>query len=279
MNEINLLIQSIKDFFTKPMLKIALVPLLLTLVIMYIIFFTAAGYGFDSLHVVIEQSQNGQTVIIDDNAPFYYAWASQLIYFLFQHSVTAWLVGFLFYTVGSIFVMMFSLFITLIIIGFLTPSILKILHKRHYAHLKINGSDSLIMPLWILIKSSFVMILLFLLLIPLYFIPFINIIAFNIPFYYFFHKMINFDVATSLVNDQEYYEVYVLNKTSFRLRTLFLYFISMIPSITLFSAVFYIIYLGHAYFRTLQTVRGLEVIDDDNFSEQNEKEEKQKLIN
>ena len=33
----------------------------------------------------------------------------------------------------------------------------------------------------------------------------------------------------------------------------------MIPSIMLFSAVFYIIYLGHSYFQELQKLRGIEL--------------------
>lgn len=258
MNEIELLTQSLKDFFTKPMLKIALWPLIFVMVIMYVIFFAAADHGFDALSVVIEQSQNGQEVIIDENAPFYFVWTTAVIAFLFQYSITAWLVGFLFYTIGSIFVMMFSMFLTLIVIGFLTPMILKVLHKRHYKGLEIHGHGSLISPLWVLLKSTLVMIGLFILFIPLYFIPVINIVAFNLPFYYFFHKLLNFDVSSTLLNKEEYQYIYKKSPISFRIKTLILYVISMIPFITLFSAVFYIIYLGHAYYQKLAILRGID---------------------
>ena len=261
MNEFEIILRSIKDFFTKPILKIALLPLVFTMIIMYVLFFVAADFGFEALQVVIEQSQNGQEIIIDDNAPFYFIWMTHLIVFLFKYSITSWLVGFLFYTVGTIFIMMFSLFLTLVIIGFLTPMILKILHKRHYGHLEIHGHGSLISPLWVLFKSALVMILLFILLIPLYFVPLINIIAFNLPFYYFFHKLLNFDVASTLLNDAEYEEIYEKNSLSFRLRTLLLYTISMVPFITLFTAVFYIVYLGHAYYAKLEKLKR-SVIED-----------------
>lgn len=271
MNEFEIIIRSIRDFFSKSILKIALLPLVFTMLFMYVLFFVAADFGFDALQVVIEQSQNGQEVIVDENAPFYFVWMTYLIVFLFKYSVTSWLVGFLFYTVGSIFVMMFSVFLTLIIIGFLTPMILKILHQRHYQHLQIHGHGSMLSPLWMLVKSALVMILLFILLVPLYFVPLINIIAINLPFYYFFHKLLNFDVASTLLNDEEYQTIYEKNSLSFRLRTLFLYFVSMVPFITLFTAVFYIVYLGHAYYAKLDGLKK-SVIDDMNLKAEDPKD-------
>ncbi len=270
---------SVRDFFTKPMLKIAILPLLLTMLIMLIIFYSAADYGFDSLQITIEQSQNGQDINIDENAPFYFVWMMSLFAFLFKYSITSWLVGFLVYTVGTIFVMMFSVLITIAIIGFLTPMILTILQKRHYSHLEIHPFGTLLSPLWVLLKSTFVMLLLFILLIPLYFIPLINIIAINIPFYYFFHKLLTFDVASTILSKDEYVLIHARKANSFRFRTIFLYFVSMIPFITLFSAVFYIIYLGHSYFLQLEKLRGIDLnAKDINSDLRSENKEERKLI-
>lgn len=258
---------SVKDFFTKPMLKIALLPLVFTMIVMFILFFTAADYGFDALQEFINASQNGEEVIIDPNAPFYFVWTTYIIAFLFKYSITSWLVGFLVYTVGTIFVMMFSVLLTILIIGFLTPTILAVLKKRHYNNLEINGFGSLMSPVWVAVKSGIVMILLFILFIPLYFIPIINIIAINLPFYYFFHKLLTYDVASTLLTEEEHKIIQGKAANKFRFRTLFLYFISMIPFITLFSAVFYIIYLGHSYFIQLQKLRGIE-LDISDFKEE-----------
>ena len=103
MLEGELIALSIKDFFTKPMLKIAILPLVFTLIIMLIMFYTAAGYGFDSLEIYIQQTQNGQDVVLDEQAPFYFVWMISLSAFLLKYSITSWLVGFLIYTVGTIF--------------------------------------------------------------------------------------------------------------------------------------------------------------------------------
>lgn len=250
---------SVKDYFTKPMLKIALLPLVFTMLIMFFLFFTAADFGFAALQDFITASQNGEDVVVDPSAPFYFIWTTYVIVFLFQYSVTSWLVGFLFYTVGTIFIMMFSVFLTIIIIGFLTPMILKVLQKRHYSHLETNGFASLLSPLWLLLKAGLIMIGLFILFIPLYFIPLVNIIAINLPFYYFFHKLLTFDVASTILTEEEYKVIHNKKAGAFRARTLLLYIISMIPFITIFSAVYYIIYLGHSYFIQLEKIRGIEL--------------------
>ena len=67
MNEIEILRRSIRDFFSSSMLKLALIPLLVTMIILYILFFGAASFGIDTLKTVAETSQNGGEVIIDEN--------------------------------------------------------------------------------------------------------------------------------------------------------------------------------------------------------------------
>ncbi|NVJ53945.1 MAG: EI24 domain-containing protein [Campylobacteraceae bacterium] len=249
---------SVRDFFTKPMLKIAFLPLIITMIVLLIAFYSAADYGFDSLQIYIETTQNGQDIAVDPNAPFYYIWATAVIAFLFQYSVTSWLVGFLFYTIGTLFVMMFSVFTTLIIIGFLTPFILENLQKKHYKEIKTNGFGNILSPLWVLFRSGLIMVIMFFVLMPLYFIPFINIIAFNLPLYYFFHKLLNYDIASTILTKEEYAVIHAKKANSFRARTVFLYILSMVPFITLFTAVFYIIYLGHGYFQELKKIRNNE---------------------
>jgi hypothetical protein len=115
------------------------------------------------------------------------------------------------------------------------------------------------------------MIILFIVLIPVYFVPVLNVIAFSLPLYYFFHKLLNFDVSSTILSKQEYKEIYKKEGNSFRLRTLFLYFISMIPFATLFTAVYYIIYLGHAYFIKLDEISKLDINKE--YEKQEEKQD------
>lgn len=275
LNEIEILIKSLKDFLTSKMLRIALVPLIVTMIVLYMLFFAAADFGISALQEVAAASQNGQEVIIDEDAPFYFVWATYLIVFLFKYSFTSWIAGFLLYTVGTVIVLQASVILSIVVIGFLTPLILGVLHKRHYSHLTLHGHGNLLSPLWVLIKSAFMMILLFILLIPVYFVPVLNVIAFAFPLYYFFHKLLNYDVASTILSDEEFKTIYKKEATAFRLRTLFLYFISMIPFATLFSAVYFIIYLGHAYFIKLDELYKFDIpkskLDDNDAKREDEK--------
>jgi hypothetical protein len=248
MNEIEIILKSLKDFFTSSMLKLALVPLIVTMIILYMMFFAAADFGISSLQEIAAASQNGEEIVIDENAPFYFVWATYFIVFLFKYSFTSWIAGFLFYTIGTIIILQLSIILTIIVIGFLTPMILRILHKRYYSHLKFEGYGTISLSIWVLFKSVFMMMLLFILLIPVYFVPVINVFALALPLYYFFHKLLNFDVSSTILSKEQYKIIYKKEANNFRLRTLFLYMISMIPFATLFSAVYFIIYLGHSYF-------------------------------
>ena len=281
MNEIDILIKSFKDFLTSKMLRIALVPLIVTMVILYMLFFAAADFGITALQEVAQASQNGEEVIIDESAPFYFVWATYLIVFLFKYSFTSWIAGFLLYTVGTILVLKISVILSIVVIGFLTPMILAKIHKRHYSHLTLHGHGTMLSPLWVLLKSGLMMIVLFVILIPLYFIPIINFFAFSLPFYYFFHKLLNYDVASTLLSEKEFKVIYKKEGNQFRLRTAFLYFISMIPFVTLFTAVFFVIYLGHAYFIKLDEMYKLDIPDSkmNNSDESSSKEEKELIEN
>lgn len=260
MNEVELFIKSLKDFFTKPILKLTLYPFFITLLVMYATFFVVAHWGLDDFHTHIMQVQqqhqaikNGELIVSELSQETY--WGKSVIDFLLQFSITSWIVGFLVYTLGTIFVMVFALFITLIVVGFLTPFILKIIQKKHYASLELQGYGNLFNTFWILIKSFVVMVLLLILFIPLYFIPVLNIFILNIPFYYFFYKLLNFDITSTIMTQQEEAIIKVKSGNVFHIRTIVLYLISMIPFIVLFSTVFYVVYLGHAYLSELQKLR------------------------
>jgi len=92
-------------------------------------------------------------------------------------------------------------------------------------------------------------------LIPFYFIPILNIIAFNLPLYYFFHKMLVYDISSNMTTREENEKIKYFNKNSLRAKTLFLYLISLIPFTIFFTAVFYVIYLGNTYFIEVRKLR------------------------
>jgi len=253
----NLLLLSIKDFLSPKMLKFTLMPFIISMIIMYILFFILAGAGLDALGTFNVQTTE---ISIQDGIPHTDTLTAQLegsaiIKFLMSHAITSWIATFLVYAVGGFFTLYLSIIVAILVIGFLTPYVLKELQQRHYADVKMIGYSNIATALLAVLKWALIMLLLFFLFIPLYFIPLINIIAFNFPLYYFFHKMMTFDVASTICTKEEDAVIKFRYANELRLKTLGLYLISLIPFAVFFGAVFYVIYLGNTYFVETRKLR------------------------
>lgn len=263
--EIRVLQQSLKDFFTPKMLKYSLLPFILTLVFMYLLFFIVAGAGLDQLQssMSVESSQT----TIQDGVPHTQSYSAEfegneIVQFLMSYALTSWIVSFLVYTVGGFFVLYLSVFVAILVIGFLTPYVLKELQQRHYQDIELIGYANILSALLTTLKYFFIMLLLFFLFIPLYLVPLVNIIALNLPLYYFFHKMLTYDISTNMTTKEEALEIAFKNGNTLRLKTLFLYLLSMIPFVVFFTSVFFVIYLGHTYFRETRKLRSGNAFSD-----------------
>jgi len=245
---------SLRDFFTKRMLQFALIPFLGTVLLMYTLFFGVAEAGLDSLKestLQIEQQheryQNGMTQTEHDVTTV--EGGSAILRFLMEHTVTSWLVSFIVFTVGGFATFIFAMFIALIIIGFLTPYIVKEIHRRHYSHLPLDHHGSITGIFFATLKHVVVMLLLFLVLMPLYFVPLLNLIAFNLPFYYLFHKLYLVDVASETTTKERFKLIMAFHGGNVRLTTLALYLVSLIPFAAYITPVFNVIVLTHSMLR------------------------------
>ncbi len=257
MSEKEILLQSIKDFLTPKMLKYALLPFLLSLIIMYIIFFVIAGIGVEQLGTL--NIQSSQTTI-ENGIPHTETLQAELegsgiIKFLMSYTLTSWLATFLIYTVGGFLTIYISIFVAVIIIGFLTPFVLRELQRRDYVDVKMIGHSNIIYSIFLALKWAATMILLFFLFIPFYFIPLLNIVALNIPLYYFFHKMMIFDISSNICTKEEAEQIAFFKANNLRVKTVLLYLISLVPFAIFFGAIFFVIYLGHTYFLEVRKIR------------------------
>ncbi len=257
MNDQNLLALSIKDFLSVKMLKYALLPFIISMLILYTLFFLLAGVGLDALGSLDVQStqtsiQNGipHTESIEAHLE-----GSAIIKFLMSHAITSWIATFLVYAIGGFFTLYVSIFVAVLVIGFLTPFILKELQSRHYQEIEMIGYSNILHTVYSLVKWALIMLLLFFLFIPLYFIPVVNLVAFNFPLYYFFHKAMSFDVASTICTQEEDNQFKYKYGTGLRLKTLGLYLISLIPFAIFFGAIFFVIYLGNTYFSGIRQIR------------------------
>lgn len=248
---------SLKDLFTAKMIKYSLLPFILSMIVLYFLFFVVAGIGLDALGTMNVETTS---TTIQNGVPHTDSFSATLegtalIQWLMSHAITSWIATFLVYTVGSFLTLYFSIFVALIIVGFLTPTILREIQLRHYSDVEMVGHSNILESLFLMLKWLLVMIIMFIAFIPLYFIPLVNIVAFNLPLYYFFHKMMTYDVGSTICTKEEAMKIKFFHATTLRLKTLGLYLISLIPFLVFFSSVFYIIYLGHAYFLETRKMR------------------------
>ncbi len=256
-SESSILSLSIKDLFSAKMMKYSILPFVFSMIILYVLFFIVAGIGLDQLGTM--DIQSSQTTI-ENGIPHTESFAATLegtaiIKFLMSSALTSWIASFLVYTIGTFLTLYFSIFIALLVIGFLTPLILKEIQKRHYSDVEMIGHSNLFEALFLVLKWIFIMIVLFIVLVPLYFIPLVNVIAFNLPLYYFFHKMMTYDISSTICTKEEAMKIKFYHATTLRLKTLGLYLLSLIPFVIFFASVFYVIYLGHSYFLETRKLR------------------------
>jgi hypothetical protein len=236
---------SIKDFFSSDILKIAIVPFIVTMFVVYSLFFASASILINNFdNITIEQTTTNamqDDTMMDDISSFF-----------LKSTAISWIVNILVYSIGTIAMVYVSIFISLIVIGFLTPYILSKIKNKHYEHIELKGDISIFSSILFLVKTIFIMIILLFSLIPFYFIPVVNIFAINLPFYYLFHKLLNFDVATTIFEKNGIKKFHNTNAKTLRLRTLKLYLLSLIPFMSLVLPVYYIVYIGHGYFSSIE---------------------------
>ena len=173
MGEKDLLILSIKELLTKKMLSFSLLPLVLSGVIVYGLFFVFAGIGLSELgvwdiHTTSTTIENG---VENTDTLSAVLEGSSIIQFLMSYSLTSSIASFFVYTIGSFLALYVSIFVAVIVIGSLTPYIIKHLHNKYYQDVEMIGYSGLVSSLVLTIKWAFTMLVLFFALIPFYFIP------------------------------------------------------------------------------------------------------------
>lgn len=123
MQPLTLITQSIKDLLTPQMLKYAIIPFIATLILLYAVFFFLAGMGVEALGTLQVESQ---TSSVQNGVPHTESFSAtlegtQIMQFLMSYTLTSWIATFLIYALGGILTLYLSIFLTLIVIGFLTP--------------------------------------------------------------------------------------------------------------------------------------------------------------
>lgn len=254
--EWSVLLKSLKDYGSRELLKFALLPFLVSAFLLFGLFWGAADMGLDALDgLSVEYHHQSQSV---ENGEL----STELVHIkeegmsalraVLGSTVGVWVISLFVYGLGAVVVGMVSIYTALVVVGFLTPWIVRAVHKKGWEHIALEGSGTLLGALGMLLKQTAVMVGLFIVLIPLYFVPLVNVIAFNVPLFYFFHRMLHYDVASEMMRPEQRAVITLHTKGRLRFRSLLLYLLSMLPFVWLFIPVFYIVYVANGYFSALE---------------------------
>jgi len=217
----NVFLLGLKDFLSKKFLALTLLPFVITFVLFGALW---SLFGFDL--------QIANLTGID------------LIDSLIQ-SVAEFLMGIF----GWILVAALSTVTATMIVGFLTPYIVREIHRRHYPDIPIEGGISIAGYLWLLFKSLVKFLGVGLLSILFYFIPLLNYIAFHLPFYYLFSTLMSLDVGGEIFSKKELEEVLKKEWLTIHSTTLILYLITLLPFAGMLLQVYFVSVMAHLFFQ------------------------------
>jgi hypothetical protein len=246
-----LLIKSFKDFLSPKIIMTSVTSLIITVfIVLFGLYFAFDGFGGlkDEILLVI-QSENWlfleglkENFIID---------------FLIKHAIFSFVLNFLFLMGFGLIIYYIFFMIYSFVIGFFSIVIIKDLQSKYYEDIRLDGI-SIGSSIWFYIKTVLITVVLFILLLPFYFIPILNLVIF-LPMYYFFHKTLVFDVSSIINSTQEYQQIKALNWGSLKVKTFVLFLVALVPIVGIILYPFYILFIGHFIFSKTKTIREVGV--------------------
>jgi hypothetical protein len=236
MNYIEILSKTIKDFFSKKFLALSFTPLFIALIVLFCLMLLGAN---EVLHILKAAAVDGS---IGEDFP--------ILAKILSFAVTHYILTALIYLFGVFLVLVFSIVIGVLTLGFLTPIVVKTLHKKYYSQYELHSvstSRTLAVTLFIVLKF----LLLLILIIPLMFIPVINAFAFSAVLFYLFYKLLVFDVVSNIADEKEIKKLLARLYPKLMFVCFIFYLLALIPLIGLFLQLFFAIYLTHYFFTVL----------------------------
>ncbi len=159
---------------------------------------------------------------------------------------------------GWLLVVLGALFVAVAVVGLLTPTIVAEVRRRHYPDAPAGEGAGIAAYLLFLARTLAGFIGLGLLALPLLFLPGVNLFAINLPFFYWFHRLLTWDVLETACPDPVRTGAEPPPRLALAGRTLVLYAMSLVPLLGLLLQVFFVLVLSHQALRhASSTTRGM----------------------
>jgi len=164
--------------------------------------------------------------------------------------IFALIAGVLGVLLGSYLILLFAMIIT----GFMTDSLVKAVHDKHYPNTDYEGHGTMLGMIGKMLWYGFLLLLLFLVTIPMLFIPLVNIVWFWLLGFMFFRYAVVLDVGQVILPEKMFNEVKHMTNWTPTLAVAALFLLSTLPLVGLFVPVLAVIALSHHYFDYLSTM-------------------------
>jgi len=165
-----------------------------------------------------------------------------MLKFLASSYLAGILTAIIYFVFGGILVVFFNTAATMVA-GMLAPFVVKYVLREHYPDFKPAKGLSMFGSFLTLMEYAIIMCVMFVLFIPLFFVPIIGLIAFYLPFWYFFHKTILMD-TWDVVPDRK--KVYKNHRGKIRITTMGMFTLaSVLPVVGVFLQIYYFTVMTH----------------------------------
>ncbi len=232
----SLLLKSIKDYLSIRYLLLSTLPFLVS----FFIFGALFLYSGNEFINFLNSAQSGNFADIDPTI-------HPVVSYLLTLAIVKWTIVTFFYLFGTFLMLLVSIIIAVIVIGFFTPYIVRNIAEKYYPRF-VRGEIGFGRVLFIYVRIFLIFIFLSFVAIPLLLVPGVNLFIFNIPFYYLFHNLLVVDVGSNIENYDRFKAVTETYKKDFIVATFISYALSLIPIIGLFLQPLFVIYLTHLFF-------------------------------
>ncbi|WP_200762456.1 EI24 domain-containing protein [Nitrosophilus alvini] len=241
----NIFILALEDFLSTKFLALTTVPFFATLIIAFVLLFQISGEFFDLLNSAVT---NPDAAAVQGNELAEFLKEYPFLSVIFGSFIFKAIAGTFFYIIGGGLAIMFSTIVAVIVIGFFTSYIVAEIHKRHYRSIDISSGYDIFSYIWFVLKSLALFMLFFIVTLPFYFIPVINLVAINAPFYFLFSRLLAVDVAGEIFAPKEFEQILRENRKEVGITTLILYLISLLPFAGMLLQVYFVSVLTHLFF-------------------------------
>lgn len=219
---------SLSDFFSKKFLFLSILPLFISLTILGFGIFGALGGAKEAILAFLSGYELTQTLATSE--------------------IFEWILGGFLYVAAAYFGSMASLFLAILISGFLTPIITKEINKRHY-QISLNDppTTALVLKKMGAAGAKFVLLMLFCL--PLLFVPLLGFFVPALPLFYLYYKFLSIDIYANTLNKDEF----LLRENGldfkFALCCFVFYLLYIMPLLGLLLQPFIVTFLSHLVFK------------------------------